>query len=360
MALRNVLFALAVALAVLLGCAGKDGFDPLAIVVTTPPRPQWVVPLAHADPESRERSRRKHYFLVAGASDATSYAWEIVQQKRYLRALGVDRGDVACFFALPDTAALDAERARWSALAPELADCYPANAGVLYAVLADGEPAEAPLYFYVSSHGAPPASRDATLARERRNDARFAAALEAAPWLDQFRVELASTADGRTLGLRERFEAVLSGRLPPEAALLTPAYLRGALDRAARPGVRRHVVVQACYSGGFVDGTATADRGPAGLRGTDYTVLTAAADDRPSFGCGVGNDRTFFGGAFNDALFATKRLPKDVDFEALHRTVTGRVEILEARYARSLPIDAQRAFRPSLPRVSVAESMAKR
>jgi len=81
--------------------------------------------------------------------------------------------------------------------------------------------------------------------------------------------------------------------LPPlELAPLTAPVLRGLLDGS---GIKwRIIVVSACYSGGFID--ALKD---------DYTlVLTAAAADRGSFGCGHRSDATFFGEALFQEGFA--------------------------------------------------------
>jgi hypothetical protein len=72
-------------------------------------------------------------------------------------------------------------------------------------------------------------------------------------------------------------------------------------DGLARMLAARHirwkvVVVNACYSGGFV---------PA-LRGAGTAVLTAAREDRSSFGCGADSDVTYFGRAWLiDALNQT-------------------------------------------------------
>lgn len=56
------------------------------------------------------------------------------------------------------------------------------------------------------------------------------------------------------------------------------------------------VVVNACYSGGFVPK----------LRGTGTLVLTSARSDRTSFGCGADSDITYFGRAWlADGLNAT-------------------------------------------------------
>jgi hypothetical protein len=58
----------------------------------------------------------------------------------------------------------------------------------------------------------------------------------------------------------------------------------------------RVVIVNACYSGGFIDA----------LRGDASLVITSASADRPSFGCGAEADITWFGRAFLvDALNRT-------------------------------------------------------
>jgi len=68
-------------------------------------------------------------------------------------------------------------------------------------------------------------------------------------------------------------------------ASITPQQLRQALDEA---GIKHRIlVVSACFSGGFI---------PA-LSDPDTLVLTAAAHDRSSFGCGAASTFTWFGRA---------------------------------------------------------------
>jgi hypothetical protein len=56
-----------------------------------------------------------------------------------------------------------------------------------------------------------------------------------------------------------------------------------------KPGIRwKVVVVNACYSGGFVDA----------IRDDSTMVMTSAREDRTSFGCGADSDITYFGKAF--------------------------------------------------------------
>ncbi len=67
---------------------------------------------------------------------------------------------------------------------------------------------------------------------------------------------------------------------------ITPTQLREALDDA---GIRwRIIVVSSCYSGGFIDP----------LRSPRTLIITAAAQDRKSFGCGAKSEFTDFGTAY--------------------------------------------------------------
>jgi hypothetical protein len=83
----------------------------------------------------------------------------------------------------------------------------------------------------------------------------------------------------------EEHELVVE-RPPLQLKQIRPRDLRAALDDA---GIRwRVVVVSACYSGGFVDA----------LRDPRTLVITAARQDRTSFGCGSESRITWFGDAF--------------------------------------------------------------
>ena len=79
-------------------------------------------------------------------------------------------------------------------------------------------------------------------------------------------------------------------------------------------GIRwRVIVISACYAGSFVKPLAD-----------DHTiVITAAAKNRPSFGCGSDRDLTYFGEAFwRDALPRAPSLREA--FEAARREITER------------------------------------
>lgn len=117
---------------------------------------------------------------------------------------------------------------------------------------------------------------------------------------------------------------------------LAPKELRALLDAA---GIGpRIIVVSACYAGGFI---------PA-LRAPDTLVITAAAADRPSFGCGSESTITFFGRAW-----LLEGLNRDRDFTAAYRDAVRAIARREAAlgYTPSRPqIDIGKRMRPRLAR----------
>ncbi|WP_230531596.1 C13 family peptidase [Microvirga roseola] len=95
--------------------------------------------------------------------------------------------------------------------------------------------------------------------------------------------------------------------------LMTPEDVRTVLDETRARN--RVVIVSACYSGIFAEKLAD----------ERTLVITAAAADKPSFGCEDGATWTYFGDAFfNKALPGKVRL--DAAFEEARRLVTQREE----------------------------------
>jgi hypothetical protein len=115
------------------------------------------------------------------------------------------------------------------------------------------------------------------------------------------------------------------------AGLVTPARLAELLDPL---GFRnRLLILQACFSGQFV---------PA-LKGPGTIVVTAAAEDRSSFGCQAGNDWTLFGTALINHAFR-QPLPIDVQFQRAKALIAAA--------------EQQAGLEPSNPQVSIGSDTA--
>ncbi|MBV1789799.1 C13 family peptidase [Marinobacterium sp. D7] len=112
---------------------------------------------------------------------------------------------------------------------------------------------------------------------------------------------------------------------------LTAPELREALDEA---GIRwRVILVSSCYSGGFVKT----------LESPQTLVITAAAADRTSFGCGSTSDFTYFGTAyFKQALMQE---PRFIEAFALAREWVTKRELEDN-------------FTPSNPQLFVGDAIA--
>jgi hypothetical protein len=81
----------------------------------------------------------------------------------------------------------------------------------------------------------------------------------------------------------------IASRIPPiDFNEVTPKNLRAMLDAS---GIKNRVlIISACYSGGFIEP----------LKDANTLIMTAAAADKPSFGCGAESDFTYFGKAVMD------------------------------------------------------------
>jgi hypothetical protein len=115
-------------------------------------------------------------------------------------------------------------------------------------------------------------------------------------------------------------------------APITPKALDGILNRACgdRPTV---VLISACYSGVFV--------GPS-MQKKNRIILTAARQDRTSFGCSAENEYTYWDACLIDSL------PKADTWKSLYGTIQQCVQTKESRGK----------FNPSLPQAYFGEEVS--
>jgi hypothetical protein len=101
---------------------------------------------------------------------------------------------------------------------------------------------------------------------------------------------------------------------PLELDQLTAAELKEMLDSS---GIKsRVIVVSACYSGSFIDD----------LEDENSLIITAARDDRTSFGCSNENDYTYFGEAYFDQQLRQEWSFVDA-FSGASRTIAEREKV---------------------------------
>jgi|SRR5262245_8165052 len=117
-----------------------------------------------------------------------------------------------------------------------------------------------------------------------------------------------------------------------DSMLITPSRLNSILDRSCG-GQPTVVLISACYSGVFLDPVMTKP---------NRIILTAAAEDRTSFGCSPENQYTYWDGCLIDSLTQAD------NWKLLFGVVQRCVETKEA----------QKRFTPSFPRAYFGEEIA--
>jgi hypothetical protein len=185
----------------------------------------------------------------------------------------------------------------------------------------------------VTSHGGKPISAYAEAASDAEKRQIFQLKRDY-PALDRFQIATDAVATG-TAKFSNQLDAIDAGASADDV-FMTPSSLASALN-ALPETTQRTLVLQGCYSGGFIDsGKKEEDLRSIG----NVTVLTAASKERPSFGCGMGDKRTYFGGAVLSALEKTEELlPHVLNWEEIYRAAAATVSEMESK----------EGFKPSEP-----------
>ncbi|MEM6292108.1 MAG: caspase family protein [Myxococcota bacterium] len=322
-------------LVALVGCRPTGSSTP-----PPPPNPFETQPYA-----SGPLAATTKVFLVAGGDDVANFAAEVLEQRTLWRKAGLREDEIACYYAKPTDEAWRRDRRQFEQLAVALRSCRAASAEQLaddLAIAAQGAPDF--VYLYVSSHGLPSQLRSLE-ASSRARTQRFVASLDAheRAVLEPAAIGLEAKEPG--LGEPRAIVRALRDHVVPESLVFTPRTLATMLA-PFDPAVPTTIVLQACFSGGFIDHHAPGDPDPAPgsdalLARPNLTVLTATATERPSFGCGSGQARTYFGGAYNKALERALQAhePTTLPWEDIHAQVTFAVEAMEH-------VEGQRASLP--------------
>ncbi len=322
-------------------CVGLVACRPAATKAPAPPPNPFEAQAYATAPVSTSTK----VFLVAGGDDVANFAAEVLEQRTLWRKAGLREDEIACYYAKPTDEAWQRDRTQFEQLAVALRSCRAASVEQLgddLALAARGSPDF--LYLYVSSHGLPSQLRSLETSPRARTR-RFVASLDAheRAVLEPAAIGLEAKPPG--LGEPRAIVRALRDHVVPEALVFSPRTLATMLA-PFDPTIPITVVLQACYSGGFIDHHAPGDPDPAPgadalLARPNLTVLTATATERPSFGCGSGQARTYFGGAYNKALERALRdhEPEALPWRDIHTQVTFAVEAMEH-------VEGQRASLP--------------
>ncbi len=304
--------------------------------VTTPPSAPSAVPSTPWYATGPTAPTTK-VFLIAGGNDVANFAAEVLEQRTLWRRAGLREDQIACYWASPSAEDFAKDQAQFEALSVALRSCHMASPQRVAADLrVAAEHADGFVFVYVTSHGL--ASQLGPLeSSKNRRTARLVASLT-----DAERDVLGPAAiglqagDGPEIGEPRAIVADLRRGSEPDSLVFTPRTL-GPLLAAFPASVRKIVVLQACFSGGFINHHATEDAGPSDgadalLSVPNLTAMTATAAERPSFGCGSGGARTYLSGAFNVALARAleQRAPGELPWHEIYDKVACAIEPMEA------------------------------
>lgn len=323
---RTLRVVAALALALVPACRTPGAHE------AAPPRAAATDPFAHQPYASTPLPATAKVFLVAGGDDVANFAAEVVEQRALWVQAGLRDDEIACYYAKPSRRALAEDGEQLAALAPMLRGCYPADPATLHAHLRQAARAAPPfLYLYVSGHGLPPLLRwKAGVDEPSQLPQRMELRRGEVGRFDRHVIGL-EAGEGPRLGDVKGVLGAYRAGTPVDALVLTPDTLAAALAELP-PSTDVIVVLQACFSGGFIG--RPHDDGPSPLtRLPRVTVLAATSAERASFGCDAGSARTYWGGAFDrvlaQLLHEAPRLPPALPWAEVHARVRFVVETME-------------------------------
>jgi hypothetical protein len=297
----------------------------------------WILPslsLNAAEPHFSYRTfplyAQTKIFLVAGSGKNANFAQEIVDQKKIWKKAGFADNEIACYYVIPSLKEFKGDAAQFSELAPELSDCYPASVALIRKhIRLIGKAKDKPpfLYLYMTSHGDRPLSYDLSKAHSLASEGRLSELKSRFPVLNQYLLRIDGLQDREAATFSDILKDYQQG-VDPEELFMTPSYLRNLLEGSFKD-VPKFIVIQGCFSGGFVEEPSEAFRDQTLKSLPTLTILTASRFDRTSFGCQPGETRTYFGGIFNEALEGKAEDPRRMDWKALSDDVKVKVSAKE-------------------------------
>ncbi|MBI3555540.1 MAG: hypothetical protein HY074_04685 [Deltaproteobacteria bacterium] len=282
-------------------------------------------------------SKRAKIFLVAGSSQAASFAREVVEQKKLWLRAGFAEDEIECYYVKPLQEDLNDDQAQFVPVAASLARCHASSVKLLrehLKAVAERNPKPEFVYLYITSHGDKPVSY--TLAEAKPTDEDYWALEREAryPVYEKYTMLIEGLSDG-TATSTEILGALRAGR-DARDLILTPDMLKEALSGGLAQ-VPKFVVLQGCFSGGFFEETAPQHSQDLLSQLPNITLLSAARHDRSSFGCEPGSSTTFFGGVYNALLAQHPADPREIAWKSLWMAAQADIAQLEKREKVSPP-----------------------
>jgi hypothetical protein len=262
-------------------------------------------------------SPKARIFLVAGTEWFASHAKEIVAQRKLWLQNGYTEEQIACYYFPPMLGDKDVAK-DFAPLFDDLRNCYLADPALLLIHIkevASSNPES--VYVYVSSTGRQPMVKTSYKYKTFEDKKKMESLFKLKNWSEPYFMEMVGYFNNNTdwsySGVRKA--SIFAEQKPNEADkyLLTPRGLKAAL--ATLPATtKKTVVLQGCYTGGFVlpAKKVGAENTLAGL--SNITVVTSSEADTNNLDCLDGYPTENFGEAYGTALKKySEELPKKKD-----------------------------------------------
>lgn len=260
-------------------------------------------------------------FLIAAGNDSANFIQEILDQKKIWIDKGYSESEIACYYSLPTRMAYYHDKKQYDQLASELGSFRRADISeVLYDIRTSLERGMDNLFVYISSHGFNPKFDSEQISDFNNPNSKEAYYYQNHFYLHKHHLFFGQFGD--TSGnLKMKLHMIEEG-IDPSKLLLNESHLSHLFSEF--PDVNKILVLQSCYSGGFIRSKEQFTN----LSRLPYMrILTASRYDRASFGCGTGDLTTYYGEAFNFALMQTRSKKLDeIDWFHLHKDTAIHVE----------------------------------
>lgn len=277
-----------------------------------------------------EISPRAKIFLFAGESDVANFAQEILDQQSHWIRQGYSKEEVVCYYVKPAFEDIAKDYTQWSQIQMALSDCYPSSVALLWNHLnfVSKQGFKDSIYIYFTSHGSPPVSlSDAFKNPKTYYDLDVVNLYKKYPFLNQTRLDVRGLPDGDVADNRMIIGAIRRG-LDPLNAFLTPLSLKSRLGELFHVNPK-YVVIQGCYSGGFLESELPTLAKHSLKNLNNITVLTASKSNRASFGCEPGARETYFGNSYLRALKNNPGTITEINWDLLSKETRVFVNELE-------------------------------
>jgi thiol-disulfide isomerase/thioredoxin len=247
-----------------------------------------------------EKPRAYKAVLVAGSSDNANFLQEIYWNYSWLLQKGYKESEIGCFYGQPDVLQYAFDREQFDEMKSLLEACHPLQKQELLESIRlslKGQPES--FYLYVTAHGAPPVPTK---------------------YAETFKEKCFAQAPALTLD-----------QTPPDCASsqgLTADDLAKVMKDSA--ATKKYLVLQGCYTGGFISARDDAASAPSPLAQLpNIRILTASSAKKPSFGCHSGAKATLFGSAYGVTVIDDKQKLEAMNWSDVYQGVTREVTRLE-------------------------------